>query len=174
MELTIRLAIHRGLPALLSLLGAALLGALLTSCSDDDTTGPPPEEPLFPADYLTSFTEVRDIRLSNNHDGSAANVNAVRVHCSPEAADEYTNEIYPLPLGSIVVKTEYADLTGSVIRGYTVMMKGPAGTAPASRDWIWQEVDADRRVLQTGQLSTCIQCHTTNSDCTEELFCTLP
>ena len=174
MELTIGAGIQRGSPTLLTLLGAALLGALLVSCSDDDTTSPPPEEPIFPADYLTSFTEVRNLRLSNNHDGSAANVGAVRVHCSPEAADDYTTQNYPLPLGSIVVKTEYSDISASVIRGYTVMLKGPAGTASGSRDWIWQEVDAGRNVLQTGQISTCIQCHTTNSDCTDELFCTLP
>jgi len=79
-----------------------------------------------------------------------------------------------MPLGAIIVKTEYTDLTGSVIAGYTVMMKGPPGTASASRDWIWQELDANRSVQQTGQINTCIQCHTTNSDCTEELFCTLP
>ena len=157
--------LRRGFPA--------LLGISLVSCGDD-TSSPPPQDPLFPEDYLTSFVEVRNLRPSNNHDGSAFGVASVRVHCSPEAADDYATQNYPLPLGAIVVKTEYTDLTGAVVAGYTVMMKGPPGTASASRDWIWQEVDQDRKVLQTGQLSTCITCHSTNSDCTEELFCTLP
>jgi len=150
------------------------MAGLLVSCGGDDTTSPPPEEPLFPADYLTTYTEVRNLRLSNNHDGSQLNVAAVRVHCSPEAADQYTNAIYPLPQGSVVVKTEYSDISGSAVTGYTVMVKGPPGTAPGSRDWIWQEADQNRNVTQTGQISACIDCHTTNSDCTEELFCTFP
>lgn len=153
---------------------AALAAGLLVSCGDDDGVSAPPQEPLFPEDYLTSFVEVRNLRPSNNHDGSAFGVASVRVHCSPEAADDYTTQTYPMPLGAVVVKTEYTDLTGSVIAGYTVMMKGPPGTAGASRDWIWQELDSNRVVVQTGQIATCIQCHSTNSDCTEELFCTLP
>jgi hypothetical protein len=157
--------------------GSAVFFALLAiSCGgDDDTTSPPPEDPLFPADYLTTYTEVRNLRLSNNHDGSNPDVESIRVHASPEGASAYTNGIYPLPEGTVLVKTQYADAFGSVITGYTVMKKGPAGTAPASRDWIWQEIDRDRVVIQNaGQIQTCIECHDTNTDCTEEFTCTLP
>jgi hypothetical protein len=146
----------------------------LVSCGGDDTVSPPPEEPLFPSDYLQTYTEVRDLRSSNNHDGSNLDTAAIRVHCNPEGASAYVNAIYPLPEGTVLVKTQYADPGGSVVSGYTVMHKRAPGTAPSSRDWYWQELSSSRTVVQSGQISTCINCHTTNPDCTEELTCTLP
>jgi hypothetical protein len=163
---TIDSAWRRGVPA--------LLAGLLVSCGGDDGTSPPPEDPLFPADYLTTYVEVRNLRTSNNHDGSNLATAAIRVHCSPDAADEYVNGAYPLPEGCVLVKTAYADPTGTVVSGYTVMQKRAPGTAPASRDWYWQETDRDRRVIRSGQLSTCINCHTSNPDCSVDLTCTLP
>ncbi len=161
-------AIHRAAPA--------LLAGLLVSCGGDDGTSPPPaEDPLFPADYLQTYTEVRNLRTSSNHDGSNLDVAAIRVHCSPgAAADAYVNGVYPLPEGCVLVKTEYADPIGSTVVGYTVMQKRAPGTAPFSGNWYWQEADRDRKVIQSGQIETCIACHTTNSDCSEDFTCTLP
>ncbi len=153
---------------------AAFAALNLVSCGDDSTSPPPtPEQPAFPADYLTSFTEVRNLRASSGHDGSNINTQAIRVHCTPSSADEYANAIYPLPAGTTLVKTQYADPAGTVVIGYTVMVKQPAGTAATLGDWFWQDVASDRTVLTTPQ-NECFECHSTNGDCSVDLTCTLP
>jgi hypothetical protein len=146
----------------------------LISCGGDDTTSPPPEEPAFPADYLQTYTEVRNLRSSNNHDGSNINTASITVHCSPGAADEYVNGTYPLPEGCVLVKTQYGDPSGTFVTGYAVMVKGAPGSAPALGDWHWQEVDANRSVVQSVDMQNCFDCHSTNSDCSEDFTCTLP
>ena len=40
------------------------------------------------------------------------------------------------------------------------MHKGGIGSAPAGGDWEWQELDSDRKILESGQLPSCIGCHT--------------
>jgi hypothetical protein len=143
----------------------ALLAGVLISCGGDDGTSPTPEDPVFASDYLTTYTEVRALRTSNNHDGSASGVGAVRVHCnSSAAATAYVNRTYPLPDGCVLVKTEYADPGGTTLVGYTAMEKR-AGFAPATGDWYWQQIDKDRKVIQSGAIAACISCHATDTDC---------
>ncbi|MGQ0720504.1 MAG: cytochrome P460 family protein [Candidatus Eiseniibacteriota bacterium] len=142
-----------------------LLAVVLTSCGDDEGTDPTPEEAAFPTDYMTTYTEVRDLRLSNNHDGSFSNVGAIRVHAAPAAAaTAYTNLSFPLPDGTTLVKTQYADPAGNTLTGFTVMQKR-AGFAPGSGDWYWQTVDADRNVVESGAVAECITCHVADTDC---------
>lgn len=153
----------------------ALFAGFLVSCGGDDAVSPLPEDPVFPSDYLQTYTEVRNLRSSNNHDGSNLATASVRVHCSPDAAaDAYVNGNFPLPEGCILVKTQYSDPAGSVVTGFTVMQKRAPGTAPSSGDWFWQETDKDRKVLQSGQVTACIDCHTSNPDCTQDFTCALP
>jgi hypothetical protein len=138
---------------------------MLVSCGGDDGTSPTPEEPAFTEDYLTTYTEVRDLRSSNNHDGSLSNVGSIRVHASPAAAaTAYTNLSFPLPEGTTLVKTQYADPAGNTLTGYTVMQKR-TGFAPGSGDWYWQTVDANRNVVESGAIAECINCHVTDTDC---------
>ncbi len=78
----------------------------------------------------------------------------------------------PLPVGTTFVKAQFRDARCKDSSRYTAMRKGPAGTAPASGDWIWQLVDRDHGVRQAGQLPGCIGCHKVCED--EGYLCTWP
>lgn len=111
----------------------------------------------FPADYLQSYTEVRDCRQSTEHD-----LNHVRVLAGPDALAAYQGRDQPFPVGAVVVKEEYAldDVTcsGDIVQ-WTVMQRLAEGSSPDTLDWTWQQVDPDRNVV--GQdLARCIGCHT--------------
>jgi hypothetical protein len=117
----------------------------------------PPEEPLFPADYAQTYTMVRDCRFSIPHPS------LITVHASPVSANAYTSEAYPLPQGTVLVKTLYSDTNCEDIAGWAVMQKREPGFAPASGDWYWQEVSVDRVVTNSGVIQSCVGCH---SSCT--------
>ena len=81
-----------GLPLSLSdprLLGSdAVALCLLVACGTDD------EVPvLFPADYLASYTEVRDCRKSADHD-----LHNIRILADPVALASYQNRDAPFPI----------------------------------------------------------------------------
>jgi hypothetical protein len=147
-----------------------VFAALVGACGGDEGTNPPPpaEDPVFPANYAQAYTEVRNLRFSSEHDG-----HYIRVHCSPGSATEYTAGTYPLPEGTVLVKSLYNDPAGTVLDGFAVMQKRAPGTAPSTGDWYWQSVDATRNVVQSGQITACISCHT---GCTNnrDLTCTDP
>jgi hypothetical protein len=113
---------------------------------------------LFPANYATSYTEVRDCRSSTEHE--LANV---RVLADPAALGPYQGRDADFPVGSIVLKEEYefgdATCIGSIVR-WTVMQRLAAGTSPDTLDWAWQDVEASRRVKSVDE-PRCIGCHTT-------------
>lgn len=138
----------------------------MAGCGGNGGTAPPAEEPAFPADYAQSYTMVRDCRFSIPHPST------ITVHCSPEAADAYTTGTYPLPEGSVIVKTVYNDPGCSSIRSWSVMQKREANFAPAFGDWYWQEVNSDRVVTTSGVVQSCVGCH---SMCTDrDWTCTDP
>ncbi len=62
-----------------------------------------------------------------------------------------------IPEGLILVKEQFDDM--AAVTGHTVMVKGPAGLAPASADWWWGFADADKQLANTGQIDFCIDCH---------------
>lgn len=148
----------RSVPTLCLLL-SCVVG--LPACSSDDEPTPPPmeEEPFFPADFKDTFPLVRDCRLSIAHD-----LFSIRVYVNPEAADAYNNGVYPFEEGTVCVKTLANEGDCSDLAGYASMRKGPPGSAPESGDWEWQSLDADRKILASGALTECIDCHTS---CTE-------
>jgi hypothetical protein len=106
-------------------------------------------QPLFRADYATTYTEVRNCRASADHD-----LHKIRIVANPIALDAYTTRSAPFPDDSIVVKEEYdftdGDCGGAIVE-WTVMKK-VAGA------WRWQRVDADRSVIEEDDAS-CIGCH---------------
>src|SRR6185503_4785542 len=121
----------------------------VSACGEEPTV-----EPLFPASYATSYTEVRNCRQSTEHD-----LHRIRVLTDAAATEPYQMRTAPFPAGAIVVKEEYdfgdPNCTGEIVE-WTVMQK----TATAERlGWRWQRVTADRAV-ETENDERCITCHT--------------
>jgi hypothetical protein len=122
-------------------IAAALV--VVAACSTD---GPAPE---FPADYASSYAEVRDCRTSADHD-----LHKIRILADPAAMASYVSRGAPFPDGAIVLKEEYdfADPTcaGPIVQ-WTVMRRIDA-------DWRWQRVDLGRAVISEDE-PRCIGCH---------------
>jgi Cytochrome P460 len=123
--------------------------AALAGCGDD---------PLFPDDYAATYTEVRDCRISADHD-----LHHIRVLADPDALAPYRDRIGEFPVDSIVLKEEYdfADDCQGPILEWTVMQKTDS---PARLGWTWQRVDADRSI-KSDNSSLCSNCH---SNCTPD------
>jgi hypothetical protein len=136
------------LAALLCAIGLAAL-----RCGEEASDGP---EPLFPADYAASYTEVRSCRSSTEHE-----LNNIRVLADDAALAAYRDRQADFPEGSVVLKEEYgfADSTcsGEVVR-WTLMARLASGSSPQTLDWYWQDMDGERRVLSEND-SRCIGCH---------------
>jgi len=131
-----------------------LVGLLLTAGCPGGDDAP---EPLFPPDYATTYTEVRDCRGSGDHD-----LNNIRVLASPDAAGPYQDRTSPFPVGAIVMKEEHDfadnDCVGEVVQ-WTVMQRLADGEEPATHlGWRWQKVDLDGNV-QSQDDNRCYDCH---------------
>jgi hypothetical protein len=142
----------------LARLGAiGLLGALglLSGCPNDDGNDDA-VEPDFPADYASSYVEVRNCRPSGDH-----NLNTIRILASPSALAPYQDREDPFPLDAVVLKEEFdfgdSDCSGP-IKEWTVMRRLETGSSSETLDWHWQRVGADRRVLDENK-PLCIGCH---------------
>ena len=126
---------------------------MLSGCPGPDT---PPIDPIFPADYASTYTEVRDCRQSGDHE-----LHIVRVLADPVALAAYSMRDRPFPEGATVIKEEYdfgdTRCEGEVLE-WTVMRKLPTGSSPDTLDWTWQTVDPMRTVLDQNELR-CIGCH---------------
>ncbi len=136
---------------------AAVALVLVVSCADDETTSAPGPEPLFPADYAASYSEVRDCRQSGDHD-----LNIIRILTAPDALAPYRDRAEPFPEGAVVLKEEYdfGDTSCSgPIKQWTVMVRLADGAAPTTLDWKWQRVDAERNVAAEDE-PRCYGCHT--------------
>lgn len=129
-----------------------------TACpGDDGSEGDDGSvEPFFPEDYEATYTEVRNCRGSGDHD-----LNNIRILVDPAARTPYEGRAEPFPTGAVVIKEEYdfGDTTCSgALKQWTVMRKRPSGTAPETLGWEWQQVDAERRVVDEDP-PRCINCH---------------
>lgn len=130
----------------------SLVAGTLAACGTDSKGDPP----LFPADYTSTYQEVRNCRFSLEHD-----LLYIRVLASPEALTPYSQRMAPFPTGAIVIKEEYAmdDMTCSgPIQFITAMEKLDDGSSPMTMDWHWQKVDGKRHVINSDDMS-CINCH---------------
>ncbi|MBI4584508.1 MAG: cytochrome P460 family protein [Planctomycetes bacterium] len=134
------------------------------------TSTPEGPEPILPADYRSSYVEVRNCRFSLEHGGVY-----IRVLASPEAALKYLENANPLPVGSVIVKEEYSDdhCEASELLRWRVMGKESPGFDPADGDWHWQWLTSRCEVVYDDK-KTCIGCHL-QSDCVRrDYMCTLP
>lgn len=118
-------------------------------------SGPAGAPAMFPADYAATFQEVRDCRMSLEHAAT------IRVLASPDAVDAYRGRVAAFPVGSIVLKEEYAQddigCARPIVR-YTAMQKLEPQSSPDTLDWEWQQVGADLRETERDR-TTCINCH---------------
>lgn len=129
---------------------------LLGACSDEPAPDTP--QPGFPADYASTYVEVRDCRKSGDHD-----LSFVRMLADPRAVGPYENRTDPFPDGAVVLKEEHDfsdDTCSGKILQWTVMVKAHAATETLG--WTWQRIDADRRVIEQNP-PRCQNCHL---DCT--------
>ena len=111
------------------------------------------EEALFPADYATSFTEVRACRKSIDHSPH------VRVFADAAAAGPYVTRDARFPVGAVIVKEDYADAGCTQLKSLAVMRREPAGYDPEVGDWHWQRVSPDGTVIDDGRVTGCRSCH---------------
>lgn len=132
-------------------LAIAFASVLASACTDD--------EPRFPSNYASTYTEVRNCRRSADHD-----LHYIRVLADPDALAPYRDRTAPFPVGSIVLKEEYdfadGDCTGDIVE-WTVMQKTDSS---ARLGWDWQRVNADRSI-KSDNSSLCSNCH---SNCTPD------
>jgi hypothetical protein len=128
----------------------------MSGCPADDGQEDSGPEPDFPADYASSYEEVRNCRGSGDHD-----LNNIRILASPSALAPYQDRLVPFPVDAVVLKEEYdfGDLTcEGPIKQWTVMRRLPDGSSPDTLDWAWQRVDLERNVVDE-DAARCINCH---------------
>ncbi len=163
-SLLVRRAVVTG--RLLALAALATL-APLSGCATWDT------EAFFPEDYQQRFTKLHNCKKSAHPTGDH-----VVVWINDIGRDAFTQRQFPLPQGTVLVKTQYSDSACSRLSRYTAMEKGAPGDAPDANDWLFQLVDERGGVRDccsggdpTAE-SSCVGCHTpcVNSD----LVCTAP
>ena len=129
-------------------------------CACSDSSNSPESDQLFiPPDFAQTYQPVRDCRLSNAHD-----MHFISVAANSIAASAYREERYPLPIGSILIKSLHDDPACTTPVGYVAMRKDD--------DWVWQETTAAFEVRATGPLQSCIGCHSSCGD--RDLTCTDP
>jgi hypothetical protein len=134
---------------------------------------PPPgeTEPIVPADYRTTFSEVRDCRNSIEHAAT------IRVWVNAIGAEAYLADENPLPVGTVVVKEEFAGANctnDAELRVLSAMRKEPAGFDPEANDWHFQELNFPSRSVRLDTKITCIECHVEPECLSRDLMCTEP
>lgn len=130
--------------------------ALLPGCTKSG--GGPAEVPsILPADYATTFTQVRPCLPSIEHGPFN-----VTVWASADAVPVYQTLTGDYPEGAFFVKAEYLSSDQQCagdIRKWTLGQKLATDSSPDTLDWHWQEIDAQGHVTLDDD-QTCITCHT--------------
>ena len=130
---------------------------VLAACGSGDDGGSDAAV-LFPADYAASFVEVRNCRISGDHE-----LDQIIVKTDPVAAQAYQLRDRAFEIGAIVLKEERdpsdSSCTTDIIK-WTVMVRLATGSSPGTLDWKWQKVNADRKVISEDE-PLCIGCHQT-------------
>lgn len=130
---------------------------------------PPGIAPIFPANYRDTYFEVRDCRFSIEHGGVS-----IRVLANDIGRQSYLDETNPLPVGSIIIKEEYAgadcENEEDLLR-WRVTRKEAPGFDPEDGDWHWQWVEPDRSVTFDDK-AACISCHRAQECLDRDYMCT--
>jgi hypothetical protein len=137
---------------------------------NENNNGNGDPEPIFPADYRTTFSEVRNCRDSIEHGGVA-----VRVYVNAIGAEAYLAEENPLPVGTIVVKEEFDGVDCSnddELAIWSVMAKQEEGFDPEAADWRYQEAASPSRNVTINSKTTCIECHSAEECLLRDYMCT--
>jgi len=114
-------------------------------------------KPVFEAGFERSYREMRDCRVSHEHD-----LHSIRVLASPSAQEPYAalSPDVPYPEGATLVKLEYDDEECNELVLYTAYRKLAPDTNLVGGDWWWQRVSPDRKVIEEGAPWRCLNCHT--------------
>ncbi len=148
---------------------AALAGTLaLAACGKGPTKEENGPEPVFAADYLETFTEVRDCRFSSSHPGM------IRVLVNDIGAAAYLAGENPLPVGTVVVKEVFDGTTCGdygELGMWAAMRKEASGFDPEDGDWHWQDVLPERSVPNDTK-TRCIACHSRDECAPRDFMCT--
>jgi len=146
---------------------------VLAACSTPPAPAPAPaQSAAFPADYVDSYSLVRDCRKSGDHE-----LDFIRVLVDPDAVGPYTDRTTPFPDGAVVLKEQYdvsdTDCSGPIVQ-WTVMVKDSAATSRLR--WDWQRVAKNRSVTEANT-ARCFGCHegcTGTPDVGYDFTCTEP
>lgn len=85
---------------------------------------------------------------------------AILVYVSPEAANAFTEEHYPLPEGTIVLKEKFSSPDAASPELYTGMLKREKGYNPKAGDWEFFTLTGDRGAITSrGRTDSCMDCH---------------
>ncbi len=149
--------------------GAAALGLLLALGCGAEPAAPPVVQSLLPGDYDARFVQVRDCRDSNDHD-----LNRILVKVEAGLQERYERGPYPFPVGTVIVKEEFADPGCAQRVGWTLMYKEAPGYDARFGDWRWQRLDAAGNVKEDGKLARCAGCHAVASCRARDFACAEP
>ncbi len=146
----------------------ALMGVSMGMDCNGNMNG---EEPIFPANYRDTYQLVRDCRNSIEH------ANQIRVWINDVGAAGYLADEDPLPVGTIVVKEEFAagncDDDNDLVF-WSVMRKEQPGFDADNNDWDFREYSAPDRAQLPTPKQTCIACHNDPDCVARDYMCTAP
>lgn len=127
----------------------AFVAALAAGSACDDGV-------VFPADYASTYEEVRDCRPN----GGSHNFNQIRVLVDPAAWDAYMERQEPFPVGAVVLKEEYdpsdTECAGEPV-SWSAMQRLEDGNDELL-NWTWQQVDSGRAITSQDE-PRCYGCH---------------
>jgi hypothetical protein len=142
-----------------------LIAAALLGCDDPgDETADATVAPLFAADYEQSYVQIRDCRLSIEHE-----LEYIRVFADASAATHYQACVtlesptdppcdQPFADGAVLLKAQYRDARCTELLRYSAVRR-EADASATGASWRWQEVSAEGTVRADGTLPQCINCH---------------
>jgi hypothetical protein len=84
---------------------------------------------------------------------------------NPNAIEAF-RKTEPLPIGAVVIKEKYADLSATgAMHGYAMMVKREPGYDPEGGDWEYAYVSkSPERTVVRGRLAQCAGCHASAKD----------
>lgn len=114
-------------------------------------------------DYLSWGTVPAEAAISQSADHSNAYVISYANDAAQAAMDDFQGTF---PDGSILIKAQYEDAEGASLKAYTIMVKRD-GYDEEIGDWFWAAISSDGTVSSAGNVSGCVNCHSSAADSTD-------